>query len=429
MAMGRIHTDLALETKEKFEEDNVEIRGVEIQEDYDEEKDIRTTVVKIKTENGAKSMGRPQGVYITLEAPNMSVPDEDYHREISRELSRHLKALLPKKEDMKVLVVGLGNRDITPDALGPDVVANLRITRHIINEYGAQGMGEEHVHSVSGLAPGVMAQTGMETMEIIRGVIEETRPDIIVAIDALAARSLRRLNRTIQITDTGINPGSGVGNHRTGLNRETLGVRVIGIGVPTVVDGATIVHDAMSHLLDALEEAEKKGVELIYVTLHVGIGTFRPVKCENVEEHTMHFEEYSISDESARAINKAKREGRRIISVGTTSTRTVESAAYFAEGVQAGSVDAVKGQMPDGAVAGDGCWQVRSGEGSTGIFIYPGYEFKIVDSLITNFHLPKSTLLMLISALYNREKILEIYEEAVRERYRFFSYGDAMLIL
>lgn len=258
MAMGRIHTDLALETKEKFEEDNVEIRGVEIQEDYDEEKDIRTTVVKIKTENGAKSMGRPQGVYITLEAPNMSVPDEDYHREISRELSRHLKALLPKKEDMKVLVVGLGNRDITPDALGPDVVANLRITRHIINEYGAQGMGEEHVHSVSGLAPGVMAQTGMETMEIIRGVIEETRPDIIVAIDALAARSLRRLNRTIQITDTGINPGSGVGNHRTGLNRETLGVRVIGIGVPTVVDGATIVHDAMSHLLDALEEAEKR---------------------------------------------------------------------------------------------------------------------------------------------------------------------------
>lgn len=270
MVMGRIHTDLALETKEKFEEDNVEIRGVEIQEDYDNEKDIRTTVVKIKTENGARAMGRPQGIYITLEAPNMSVPDEDYHKEISRELSRHLKALLPKKEDMKVLVVGLGNRDITPDALGPDVVANLRITRHIINEYGAQGMGEEHVHSVSGLAPGVMAQTGMETMEIIRGVIEETRPDVIVAIDALAARSLRRLNRTIQITDTGINPGSGVGNHRTGLNKETLGVRVIGIGVPTVVDGATIVHDAMSHLLDALEEAEKKEFleEMIAPSLH-----------------------------------------------------------------------------------------------------------------------------------------------------------------
>lgn len=258
MAAGRIHTDLALETKEKFEEDHIEIRGVEIQEDYDQEKDIRKTVVKIKTENGARAMGRPQGIYITLEAPNMSVPDEDYHREISEELSRHLRELLPAKEDMKVLVVGLGNREITPDALGPDVVANLHITRHIIKEYGIQGMGEEHADSVSGIAPGVMAQTGMETMEIIRGVIEETEPDVIIAVDALAARSVRRLNRTIQITDTGIHPGSGVGNHRSGLTEETLGIKVIGIGVPTVVDGATIVHDAMAHLLDTLEETEKK---------------------------------------------------------------------------------------------------------------------------------------------------------------------------
>ena len=270
MAAGRIHTDLALETKEKFEEDHVEIRGVEIQEDYDKEKDIRRTVVKIKTENGARAMGRPQGIYITLEAPNMSVPDEDYHREISAELSRHLKKLLPVKEDMKVLVVGLGNREITPDALGPDVVSNLRITRHIIKEYGVQGMGEEHAHSVSGIAPGDMAQTGMETMEIIRGVIEETQPDVVIAVDALAARSIRRLNRTIQITDTGIHPGSGVGNHRTGLTEETLGVKVIGIGVPTVVDGATIVHDAMAHLLDTLEETEKKEFleEMIAPSLH-----------------------------------------------------------------------------------------------------------------------------------------------------------------
>ena len=270
MAAGRIHTDLALETKEKFEEDHIEIRGVEIQEDYDQEKDIRKTVVKIKTENGARAMGRPQGIYITLEAPNMSVPDEDYHREISEELSRHLRELLPAKEDMKVLVVGLGNREITPDALGPDVVANLHITRHIIKEYGIQGMGEEHADSVSGIAPGVMAQTGMETMEIIRGVIEETEPDVIIAVDALAARSVRRLNRTIQITDTGIHPGSGVGNHRSGLTEETLGIKVIGIGVPTVVDGATIVHDAMAHLLDTLEETEKKEFleEMIAPSLH-----------------------------------------------------------------------------------------------------------------------------------------------------------------
>ena len=166
---------------------------------------------------------------------------------------------------------------------------------------------------------------------------------------------------------------------------------------------------------ELLKKAEDNGVELVYVTLHVGIGTFRPVKCENIEDHTMHFEEYSISEESAEVINRAKREGRRIISVGTTSTRTVESAAYF-------DADA---QTADGKA---GCWQVRSGEGSTGIFIYPGYEFKIIESLITNFHLPKSTLLMLISALYDREKILAVYDEAVKQKYRFFSYGDAMFI-
>lgn len=163
---------------------------------------------------------------------------------------------------------------------------------------------------------------------------------------------------------------------------------------------------------ELLRKAADKGVELVYVTLHVGIGTFRPVKCENVEEHSMHFEEYYISEEAADTINRAKKEGRRVISVGTTSTRTVESAAYFMESAE-NDAD---------------CWQVKSGSGSTGIFIYPGYEFKIIDSLITNFHLPKSTLMMLISALYDREHVLEAYEEAIRERYRFFSYGDAMFI-
>jgi len=142
--------------------------------------------------------------------------------------------------------------------------------------------------------------------------------------------------------------------------------------------------------------------------LHVGIGTFRPVKVDNIEDHHMHFEEYTVPEEAAETINQAKREGRRVISVGTTSTRTVESAAYYD--------------------AEAGCWQLRAGSDSTGIFIYPGYEWKIIDSLITNFHLPKSTLLMLISALYDREKILEVYKEAVQEEYRFFSYGDAMFI-
>lgn len=254
----RIRTDLALETTERFAEENAEIRGVEVHEEYDEEKDVRTTVVKIVTENGAKSMGRPQGTYITIEAPELSTPDEDYHREISEEISTHLRKLINLKKEKSVLVVGLGNAAITADALGPQVVDNLLMTRHIIKEYGLRGIKHEKMHRISGIAPGVMAQTGMETAEIVQGIVSETKPDVVVAIDALAARSVRRLSRTIQITDTGIHPGSGVGNHRNGLTEENLQVKVIGIGVPTVVDAATIVHDSMAHLLDALEETEQK---------------------------------------------------------------------------------------------------------------------------------------------------------------------------
>lgn len=266
----RIRTDLAVEAREHFKEENVEVRGVEVNESYDEEKDIRTTVVKITTENGAKAMGRPQGSYITIEAPNLSVPDEDYHREVSREIARHLRQLIDLETEKSILVVGLGNQAITADSLGPHVVENLHMTRHIIREYGLKGMGEEKMHRTSGIVPGVMAQTGMETSEIVEGVVSVTKPDVVIAIDALAARSTRRLNRTIQITDTGINPGSGVGNHRIGLTQDNLQVKVIGIGVPTVVDAATIVHDSMAHLLDALDEGEQKEFleEMISPHLH-----------------------------------------------------------------------------------------------------------------------------------------------------------------
>ena len=258
MESYRIRTDLALETTERFSEEKVEVRGVEIEEDYNREKDIKTTVVKIRTENGARAMGRPQGTYITMEAAKLSLPDEDYHREVSMELAEHLKKLIDLKRERNILVVGLGNLAITADSLGPHVVENLRMTRHIIKEYGMLGIGEEKMHSTSGIIPGVMAQTGMETAEIVEGVVAQTKPDVVIAIDALAARSTKRLNRTIQITDTGIHPGSGVGNHRNGLTEDNLHVKVIGIGVPTVVDAATIVHDSMAHLLDVLEEAEKK---------------------------------------------------------------------------------------------------------------------------------------------------------------------------
>ena len=247
-----IRTDLALEQKERFEADNVEIPGVILEEENDEEREIRITTVKIETENGAKIMKKPVGTYITMEAPNMAVPDEDYHQEIAEELARYLGRFLePVKTDKKeysVLVAGLGNRKVTPDALGPYVVDNLNISRHIVKEYGRYAMGEDEVQMVSAVVPGVMGQTGMETVEIIRGIIGETKPDLLIVIDALAARSSRRLNRTIQISDAGIHPGSGVGNYRSGITKETVGVPVLAIGVPTVVDAATIVNDTMETL-------------------------------------------------------------------------------------------------------------------------------------------------------------------------------------
>lgn len=260
-----VRTDLALEEKERFESDHVEIQGVVLEEEYDEACEMRITKVKIETENGAKAMGKPAGIYLTLEAPNMAVPDEDYHREISEKLAGYISELIRaqrlENEDMSVLVVGLGNRQVTPDALGPYVADNLCVTRHIVKEYGKYAMGMEQVKLVSAVVPGVMGQTGMETLEIIRGITKETSPDLVIAVDALAARNSRRLNRTIQIADTGIHPGSGVGNHRNGLTKESLGVPVIGIGVPTVVDAATIVNDTMENLIAALEESKMlKGV-------------------------------------------------------------------------------------------------------------------------------------------------------------------------
>ena len=255
MSQFQVRTDLALETREKFKEDNVEIKGVRVEEEYHREKEIKITTMVIETENGAKAMGKPKGTYITLEAANMDSQDEDYHREISLELARIIKRLLPEgKNTFSVLVAGLGNREVTPDALGPRVVDNMMITRHVLKEFGKYAFGEQEVNAVSGIVPGVMAQTGMESQEIIRGVIKQTKPDVMIAIDALAARSTRRLSRTIQIPETGINPGSGVGNHRHGLSKETVGIPVIAIGVPTVVDAATIVSDTMQTLIQAMEE-------------------------------------------------------------------------------------------------------------------------------------------------------------------------------
>ncbi|NBH26714.1 GPR endopeptidase [Lachnospiraceae bacterium] len=246
----KVRTDLALEARESMGENAKECRGVWVEEEYKEESELKITRVVIETMNGAKAMGKPVGTYITLEAPAMALPDEDYHQEISSELAVQLKEIIPEMDkELSILVVGLGNRDVTADALGPNVVDNLTITRHMVKEYGKAAYNRKRVHMVSGLIPGVMAKTGMESQEIIKGVVEKTKPDVVVVVDALAARSTKRLNRTIQITNTGIHPGSGVGNHRNAITQEALGVPVIAIGVPTVVDAATIVSDAFEKMM------------------------------------------------------------------------------------------------------------------------------------------------------------------------------------
>ena len=241
----KVRTDLALEERESFDGSGVEIHGVEVEESCDEERNVRLTRVKIVSERGAREMGKSRGTYLTLEAPGLASPDEDYHREVSEVIADLLRELTGTAES--VLVAGLGNRDVTPDALGPQAVSNLMITRHLFREYGREMMGMDGCCVVSGIVPGVMAQTGMETSEILQGIIEETRPDLLIVIDALAARSTRRLGRTVQITDTGIQPGSGVGNHRGSLTKESLGIPVIAIGVPTVVEAAAIVYDAQGN--------------------------------------------------------------------------------------------------------------------------------------------------------------------------------------
>lgn len=256
----KIRTDLALEARESVEEGAEELRGVSVEEFYNEESEVRVTKVVIESKNSAKILGKPIGTYITLEAPAMIQPDEEYHKEISAELAKQLTEVIPGIEkEISVMVVGLGNRDVTADALGPNVIDNLTITRHMVKEFGKAAYGKNKMHMVSGLVPGVMAKTGMESAEIIKGVVEKTEPDVVIIVDALAARSTKRLNRTIQITNTGIHPGSGVGNHRNSITEEILGVPVIAIGVPTVVDAATIVNDALQRIIVQMSE---NGVKL-----------------------------------------------------------------------------------------------------------------------------------------------------------------------
>lgn len=260
MSYFQVRTDLALEAREYVESVNKSLRGVTVEEYKSKDNDIHITKVHITTKNGEKIIGKPMGSYITLEVPGLCEMGEnsdvsENHTAIAKEISQNILSLLPENlKNGSVLVVGLGNRDITADALGPQVIEKVEVTRHLLKEYGITGKKTGKITMVSAISPSVMAKTGMESAEIIKGVVLETAPDVVIVIDALAARSTRRLNRTVQISNTGIHPGSGVGNHRNAIDEKTLKVPVIAIGVPTVVDAATIVLDALGNLHSRLKE-------------------------------------------------------------------------------------------------------------------------------------------------------------------------------
>ncbi len=241
-------TDLAMEIKESFPRNNVEIQGVVLEKHYEEESGAYVTVVRIEDDRGSKAMGKPKGTYVTIESdlmPRSDSPKEKLLLCICRELEQMVREL----EQKSVLIVGLGNHQITSDSLGPRMAECIFVTRHLKKELGEEFMQEYKYGNVSVIAPGVMAQTGMEVVEVLQGIVENTGPDLMIVVDALAARSMSRLCTTVQITDTGICPGSGIGNHRKELSRESMGIPVIAVGVPTVVDARTIISDHLEKVL------------------------------------------------------------------------------------------------------------------------------------------------------------------------------------
>lgn len=251
-----VRTDLALESREMYNESNEgEIDGIVGEEYLDN--NIKVSWVRITNENGAKIIGKPQGNYGTLEFGEFVYYDGQRIIELSEVMAKELSKLIKLGEDMTTLVVGLGNWNITADAVGPQVVSKIMVSRHL-KEYMPDEI-DEGVRPVCAISPGVLGLTGMETSEIIKGIVERIKPSLIICIDALASRRTQRVNRTIQIGDTGIAPGAGVGNRRLELSEETLGVPVIAIGVPTVVDAGTVANDTIDLVLDNLIKSSTKG--------------------------------------------------------------------------------------------------------------------------------------------------------------------------
>lgn len=244
-------TDMAIESSALFNKKTDEIQkldGVEVIEE--KHRDIHLTKVIITNEDGEKSIGKPIGEYITIDLPGFVNLDDEFKTNIIKIISSNLKNILADKMNSGVFVVGLGNKKITPDALGPKVVEGINVTRHLYDE--ATHLIDDTNTSACAISPGVLGITGIETAEIIKGIVDKIKPSVVICIDALATRSIHRLSSSVQISNTGITPGAGVGNRRHTINESTLGVPVIAIGVPTVIDGATIVNDSMSMLIEAI---------------------------------------------------------------------------------------------------------------------------------------------------------------------------------
>ncbi|MBR6400024.1 MAG: GPR endopeptidase [Firmicutes bacterium] len=241
-------SDLAIEAAEKLTFDTAGTSGVQVIKEECILPDTSVTWVKITTDGGARAMGRPKGSYITIESPYMRTGDKDAHRRIAELLKKYLLKIKALDNAKSVLITGLGNRRITADSLGPKAAGRIRVTGHITDMLPA---GTRSVYAVS---PGVMGITGIETLEIIRGIVSRIKPDAVIAIDSLAARRTERINATIQLADTGVSPGAGVGNKRAGLDMDSLGVPVVAMGVPTVVDAATLVNDTLDMMLKRRED-------------------------------------------------------------------------------------------------------------------------------------------------------------------------------
>lgn len=257
--MYNFRTDLADERRDLYKKANKienEVDGIEAEEEQITDK-IKVTRVKITNEQGEQAIGKKQGNYITIDIQKMNIITEEEALKASETLANELKKLVENKIQSKedVLIVGLGNEEVTPDALGPNVVKDIEVTRHIIN-YLPQYI-DENARPVSAIAPGVLGTTGIETLEVIKGVVDNIKSKLLIVIDALASRSMERISSTIQLSDTGIVPGAGVGNTRKELTENTLGIPVIALGIPTVVETAVVVNDALDLFIEKLQQEAK----------------------------------------------------------------------------------------------------------------------------------------------------------------------------